>query len=270
MSHMTNNKALVFMDIDDTLVNDNQQISDFTKKVIQQAQEKAIFYVATGRMFASAQVIADDINAQVVASNGGIYQIRDQIFQHTLGANNLTAIYHVLEANNLSAFFFSDHQVFYNNNLPGYFKHSSNNRIASPDPNNYIQADLQTVLKHKQEIINSIIIEDNDLTKLAPAKKQLQTTTDLNVSSSFKNNLELIPNGVSKATAIEQIQAQYQITPEQTFTFGDGENDIEMFKTSKYSVAMGNANELVKSHAHFETDRYTNDGVAKFIKKYLL
>lgn len=258
------------MDIDDTLVNDNQQISPFTKEVIHRAQDKAIFYVATGRMFASAQVIANDIAAQVFASNGGIYQVQDKLFKQTLNSENLRAIYQVLETYDLSAFFFSDHQVFYNHNLPGYFKHSSNNRIASPDPNNYLHADLNTVLTHQSEIINGIIIEDNDLSKLIPAKKELQTSTDLNVSSSFKNNIELIPTGVSKATAIKQIQAKYHIPPEHTFTFGDGENDLEMFGVSKYSVAMGNANALVKSQANFETDRYTNDGVAKFLQKYLL
>jgi len=161
------------MDIDDTLVNNNQQISDYTKEIINQDQDKALFYVATGRMFTSAQVIANEIKAQVVASNGGIYQIQNEVFQHTLGSQNLTNIYAILKKYDLSAFFFSDHQVFYNHDLPGYFKHSTNNRIASPDPKNYVKVNLKSLLKHQTEIINGIIIEDYDFSKLGPAKSDL-------------------------------------------------------------------------------------------------
>ncbi len=262
-------KNLVFMDIDDTLVNNHQEISTFTKNIINQNQTNTIFYVATGRMFISAKVIADEINANVVASNGGIFQKGSQLVSFHLGKQNLENIYHVLEEYSLSAFFFSSHQVFYNQSLPKYFKHSTNNRIASPNPNDYIKIDLPSLLQHSDEIINGIIIEDTNTDILDTAKEKLKDITDLNISSSFKNNIELIPEHVSKATAIKQIQKEYHVAPEHTFTFGDGENDIEMFNTSEYSVAMANANDLVKSHANFVTDSYLNDGVAKFLQKYL-
>lgn len=262
-------KNLVFMDIDDTLVNNHQEISKFTKDTIKQNQSNTIFYVATGRMFTSAKVIADEINAKIVASNGGIFQNRSEIIQFHLGENNLKNIYHILEEKNLSAFFFSNHQVFYNRSLPKYFKHSTNNRIASPNPGDYLKVNLPLLLQHSDDIINGIIIEDTNIDILESAKKELKDTTDLNVSSSFKNNIELIPDNVSKATAIQQIQNEYNITPENTFTFGDGENDIEMFNMSKYSVAMGNASDSVKSHANFITDSYLNDGIAKFLQEHL-
>lgn len=258
------------MDIDDTLVDDNQHISKHNLETIKSLKNKAIFYVATGRMFTSAKVIANEIDAQIVASNGGIYQIGNSISKNILDSNNLSMIYQIIEKYDLSAFFFSDHQVFYNHNLPGYFKHSTNNRIASPNPDDYIKINREKLLKHHSEIINGIIIEDHDLQKLEPAKIELKNQTNLNISSSFKNNIELIPEGISKATAIKQVQNQLNISPEHTFTFGDGENDIEMFKTSKYSVAMDNASDLVKKQANFTTDTYLNDGVAKFLERHLL
>lgn len=261
---------LVFMDIDDTLVNDHQQISPLTKQFINENQSNTIFYVATGRMFTSAKIIADEINAHIVASNGGIFQNKSEIVRYNLGEDNLKNIYSVLEKYKLSAFFFSDHQVFYNQSLPKYFKHGVNNRIASPDPIDYLKVDLSSLLSHSHEIINGIIIEDHNMSILGIAKKDLKNSTDLNISSSFKNNIELIPNQVSKATAIKKIQAEFNISPENTFTFGDGENDIEMFKTSEYSVAMGNASQMVKANANFVTTSYLNDGIAKFLQKYLI
>ena len=52
-------------------------------------------------------------------------------------------------------------------------------------------------------------------------------------------------------------------------TFGDAENDIEMFKVSGASVAMGQASDAVKAAATTVTAANTQDGVAQAIDKIL-
>lgn len=51
--------------------------------------------------------------------------------------------------------------------------------------------------------------------------------------------------------------------------FGDGHNDIPMFKLVGYLVAMSNALDEVKSHTEFITDTNHNSGVGLFINKLL-
>ena len=49
---------------------------------------------------------------------------------------------------------------------------------------------------------------------------------------------------------------------EDSYAFGDGENDIEMLATVGCGIAMGNAAKAVKAHAKKVTDSVSQDGVA--------
>jgi Cof subfamily protein (haloacid dehalogenase superfamily) len=59
------------------------------------------------------------------------------------------------------------------------------------------------------------------------------------------------------------------INPAEVITFGDAENDIEMFKVSGASVAMGQASDAVKKAATSVTAANTEDGVAQAIERLL-
>ena len=47
-------------------------------------------------------------------------------------------------------------------------------------------------------------------------------------------------------------------------------SDTLMFRKSGISIAMGNAEDEVKSQAKFVTDSYENEGFAKAMEKYVL
>ncbi|MNP14241.1 putative phosphatase [compost metagenome] len=58
------------------------------------------------------------------------------------------------------------------------------------------------------------------------------------------------------------------ISKEDTFAFGDAQNDIEMIKLVKHGIAMGNGTDEIKSIAYYVTDAVNNDGIAKALKKF--
>ena len=51
------------------------------------------------------------------------------------------------------------------------------------------------------------------------------------------------------------------------YAIGDGDNDVEMFKVVKTSIAMGNGSTKAKESATFITDDISNDGLYKAFKK---
>lgn len=51
-------------------------------------------------------------------------------------------------------------------------------------------------------------------------------------------------------------------------SLGDGQNDLGMLQSAKYSVAMDNALPEVKAAANYVTETNTNDGVAKFLQQH--
>lgn len=87
-------------------------------------------------------------------------------------------------------------------------------------------------------------------------------------STPFTKNIEVTPSGISKASAIQDLQKRYQIPKERTISFGDGKNDLEMFSASGISVAMANASEEVKKHATHQTLTNKQSGIGYFLSNY--
>ena len=78
-----------------------------------------------------------------------------------------------------------------------------------------------------------------------------------------------VPEDHEAARAIVAHNEYLGIDPLTVVAFGDAENDIEMFKVSGASVAMGQADEFVKSAATTITAPNTDHGVAQAIERLL-
>lgn len=74
--------------------------------------------------------------------------------------------------------------------------------------------------------------------------------------------------GVSKASGIKILMDIYG--NKEYISFGDSLNDMFMFKEAKYSVAMGQGNEILKQHATYVTTSIDNDGIYNGCKYYEL
>lgn len=79
--------------------------------------------------------------------------------------------------------------------------------------------------------------------------------------------VDVVKKGISKGTAVEEVQqALGQEIP--TFAFGDGLNDLPMFKKADYSIAMENAHQDLKDQASYITGKNTDGGIIKALKHY--
>lgn len=63
---------------------------------------------------------------------------------------------------------------------------------------------------------------------------------------------------------------RFGISRDESMAFGDGGNDISMLDYVSLGVAMGNANDTVKSHADYITDECDQDGVVSALKHFKL
>ncbi len=79
------------------------------------------------------------------------------------------------------------------------------------------------------------------------------------------NWLEIMPHGVSKASALRKVAEKVGCTMNEVMAFGDAENDIPMLKEAGIGVAMGNAMETAKEGASYVTDTNENNGIGKAI-----
>jgi len=73
----------------------------------------------------------------------------------------------------------------------------------------------------------------------------------------------------SKGRALVRACEHLGLLPTQVITFGDAENDIEMFRISGASVAMGQADDRTKAAATTVTARNDEAGVARAVERLL-
>ena len=91
----------------------------------------------------------------------------------------------------------------------------------------------------------------------------------VNYAVGFTAWLDINPEGVSKASALELVRRRLGVEPAQTTAVGDQRNDLEMLHWAARSVAMGNAPDEVKAVADEVTLDVDQDGLVSVLKSIL-
>ncbi|WP_300717893.1 HAD-IIB family hydrolase [uncultured Brachyspira sp.] len=81
--------------------------------------------------------------------------------------------------------------------------------------------------------------------------------------------LEVHSPNVSKAKALSYLADKYNISSNNIMAFGDNNNDLEMLEFAGISVAVENAEDIVKEKCRYITKTNEEDGVGYFINQYL-
>jgi len=78
--------------------------------------------------------------------------------------------------------------------------------------------------------------------------------------------LDINPEGVSKASALELVRRQLRVEPIHTVACGDQRNDLEMLHWAAWGVAMGNAPDEVKAVADEVAGHVDEDGLVPILE----
>ena len=82
-------------------------------------------------------------------------------------------------------------------------------------------------------------------------------------------DIHIIHKLATKKHAIKKLIEILGVKKEEVIGIGDGNNDMPLFESVGYKVAMGNSVEPLKKAADYITDNLENDGFAKFIEEKL-
>lgn len=259
---------IIFMDIDGTLCGQDGMVPESAKNAVQTARSKGHKVIlCTGR---SKPEIIDAIMSigfdGVIGAGGAYIELDGKVLMHkTMEANDVRAV----EA------YFKEHGV-------GYYLESNDGLFAS---DNCVSAIEEVVGKMEAGSVNwfAEILEESrkketnyeNINKISFISKnypydevhnRFEHVFEMHHStvSMFGNNSgELAVKGHTKYTAINFVLLALDASAEQTIAYGDGDNDIDMFRAVNYSVAMENGTERLKSLANAITPRAEDDGIAK-------
>ena len=72
---------------------------------------------------------------------------------------------------------------------------------------------------------------------------------------------DIMPDAGGKDAGVRIVMEELGLAPEECVAFGDGGNDVDMFRVVGTSVAMGNGNPEARAAATYVTDHVDDDGI---------
>lgn len=120
--------------------------------------------------------------------------------------------------------------------------------------------------------VDKIVAASHNAALLKALEAQLQPKVEglAHVSRSQPVYLDVTAMLANKGDALKALAAHLGVPLEQTLAIGDGGNDPAMFHVAGFSIAMGQAEEVVKRQASVVTGSNVEDGAAQAIERFIL
>lgn len=258
---MTWTPQLVAIDIDGTLVNRQGEISAATKAAVRRAAGIVPVVLATGRSWLETQPIFDRLGlpkGYVVVANGTVWGTYPPLRVRSVRTFDPAPVIHkVLKADPTIRIAVEDVEGGFrlNEHFPDGDLHG---RILQQSVQDLAAYPVTRIILRKPEA------EENEFIALAD-KLGMQ---GVSYAVGWSAWLDIMPEGVSKASALDEICADLGIAPADVLTIGDGRNDIEMLSWAGRGVAMGTAPAEVQAAANAVTASIEQDGVALELARY--
>ena len=266
---------LIAFDLDDTLLNDERQISDENVVALRECAEKGIYIVlCSGRaedailpFVRRLEIAGSQAGRFIIAINGcSIFDLhkRQQIFCRLVESDVLTRTNEIAESWGLTSEVYTADTIYYK------------------EENDWTRLDIELCG------LKGVVVPDYDdfikkgFTKmLIPGEPEVLQKLQKVLRAEFGERaviftskpyfLEILPPDCGKGEAVTWLANEIDIPIEKTMGFGDSMNDESLIKMAGYGVAMLNGLEEIRKIADFVTEKNNNDsGVADFIKKHIL
>lgn len=270
---MTKKQHLIALDLDGTLLSNQQKIGTRTLKVIKQAKEQGhIIVIATGRPHRASIDYYHELglDTPMVNFNGALIHhptdTKWKALHSPLPLRTALGIIQTcydLEVNNIMAEITD--QVF----IDRYDEKLMKIVHTSKEENPITIGSLKNELK---EDPTSLLIHPHD-----HHVDEIRQKLDRDHASVIEHRkwgapwhmIEIVRKGMNKAVGLQRIAHYYHIDQRNIIAFGDEDNDLEMLEFAGVGVAMGNAIGALKNVATHVTRTNEEEGVAIFLASFL-
>ncbi|AYV69962.1 Cof-type HAD-IIB family hydrolase [Niallia circulans] len=271
----------IFLDMDGTILNHQNQVSVKTKEIIDDLRKDGLFvFIATGRSFDEIEsVVPEGFEVDGYVSSNGMagYIGKEPIFQHTLPLELVDTIIKKARENKVyyELFPYGDSRMTLSQDKEYVIQ-----EIRDPKPES---VGINEWLSRKEAISRKIAwkntVEGKEFSKFyffARTKEHinqwkqvledLRKEIDFTASTSSAHNVEVMVANVNKATGIKEMLERFNLSVEETMGIGDSDNDIQMLQFVSMPVAMQNAPDHIKELAAEVTELSCDeDGVCHFL-----
>lgn len=265
--------------MDGTLLNSEGELSDGNKRALIEVMKKgSIVAITTGRVhkYVKGFCRIHGFLGPIIASNGACVSLNykeEPFYSAVMEYKKLLKIYEVAKQYAIDLFFTTPEGILFDQPLPEGHIYERINKTVAPEDRmklEYVE-DCRTVLKeYSNRIIKALCMDAKGHQNLATIRCLLEQEGGYEIVSSWCDNIEIMPEGVSKGKGVEMLAKKLNIPLTEVMAIGDSENDLSMIKIAGLGVAMGNASHQVKEVADDVTCHHNQDGVAQVLGKFIL
>ena len=267
-----NDIRLIAIDLDGTLLSSDHTICEYNLTMLRRAIEEKGVYVAisSGRIYTEALEYSEMIapGQPVICSNGSMACTHDPyevVYCECLTKAQLRSVVEILEKEKSYYQVYVDDGSLMESRYPSPFEPKKN------DVYNYTGEVLSgdEMPKYVGDGALKVVCFERNAEKLTRARAALEKLGNLEINSSWFDNVEILGNGVTKGAALTALANHLGIPMECTMALGDNENDLSMLRTAAVGVAMANATDKVKAEADFITLSNNEGGVGHAVAKFV-
>ncbi|MGE7778765.1 Cof-type HAD-IIB family hydrolase [Peribacillus sp. NPDC097264] len=280
----------IAIDMDGTLLNKMQTVSEENKSAIHKAQEEGIeVIIATGRSFEEARYALDKVGLEcpIICVNGAALFTQEGkvAASHPMQIASVKNAAEWLEERGIYFEIYTSKGIFSKNYETAIdalvdVMVTANQDIDPSQIRKYAEARLQlghvTSIADYTELFDQAELElykilgfSTDLQVLDQAASRFKMDEGTAVTSSGRENVEITSKHAQKGIVLEKYVNEKEGSMQETMAIGDNYNDISMFERVGLSVAMGNAPTDIQNLCDEVTGTNEEHGVAKAILKVL-
>lgn len=246
-----NPKAIVFFDLDGTLLTGPNQIAQSSLAAIEQLRHNGYLpVIATGRATHEIEDVLRQTGIDSIVSMNGQYVLSqgELIYENPFDKVDIEALKAAIMEKNYNLTYYSDSEI-----------------TAEKSGDHWTQVNYESLHSVYPQVNPQLYI-----TKAIYLIMLLSEKADANFEAAFPqltflrntpHGYDVVPKGSSKAIGIAQFIKKQGFENIPTYAFGDGINDLEMFNYVDTAVAMGNAVTPLKAVADYVTADFKADGI---------
>lgn len=258
---------LIVLDLDGTLLTDNQTISEKTKNTLIKAKEAGHqVMIATGRPFRASELYYKELNltTPIVNFNGAlIHHPKNKSWEPIHSPINKNVVYDVVDSvdkyqyENIIAEVLDDVYLHVEDELMMNIFKMGNPQVTIGNLKGNLTTDPTSLLIHSKES-NVPLIRKHLEEVHAELIEHRRWGAPFHI-------IEIVRKGLNKAVGISRIAKEMNIPRERIIAFGDEDNDLEMIDYAGVGVAMANGIDKLKNIANEVTLSNNEDGIAKIL-----
>lgn len=264
---------MVAIDIDGTLLTDDNKLTQKTKQIISEVRAKGIKVVlCSGRPTAGIINIAKELDLDkedelVISFNGAVTEeLKNNrvLFKSPLTFEEFVEIENLSREIGVSYHIQSDDGIYTTNQDVSYYT------LYDSWLNN-VNLKVRTLAELKTISINKILfVASPEEMDYIIRKVPYNLNKKYHLMKSLDCFFEFISKDTNKGLALKRIANKLGFQPDEVMAIGDNDNDISMLTYAGMGVAMGNASEKAKKASKFITKSNNEDGVAFALQKWIV